>query len=244
MPESTYLLQATGLSKSYFQRHAWGRRAQIKALDHVDITLPRGKTVGIIGKSGSGKSTLAMCLALLEELDAGAITFEDRRVQTLDRSNRRAIRRQIQIIFQSSVMALSPRCTVIELIEEPLLLQGHLPAHQRLQTVSSLLEQVGLPKELYHRRSHELSGGQRQRVAIARSLALNPMLLILDEPFVGLDSPIRNQIVNLLVELQDTRKLTYLYISHNLELVRYFADITLIMDHGKLAAMDDMRLPN
>jgi ABC-type oligopeptide transport system ATPase subunit len=241
MPESSQVLQAVGLSKTYAQRGRWRRKSLITALDKVDITLPRGKTVAVIGKSGSGKSTLGMCLALLEKPDAGEIIFEGCRVHRLDRAGHRAVRRKIQIIFQSSVMALSPRLTANQLVEEPLVIQRCLPAQQRLQLVSRLLEQVGLAKTLHSRLPHELSGGQRQRVAIARSLALNPSLLILDEPFVGLDSSIRNQIVNLLLELQENHNLTYLYISHDLELVRCFADATLTMDRGKLTSSEDLR---
>jgi len=238
---SPWLLQATGLSKSYVLGPRWGRKPLINALDNVTIALPRGKTVAVIGRSGAGKTTLATCLALLEEPDAGEIIFDGRSVRSLDRVSRRAVRRKIQIIFQDSVAALSPRLTATQLVEEPLQIRRSMPAQQRAQVAGKLLEQVGLARDTYMRRPHELSGGQRQRVAIARSLALNPSLLILDEPFVGLDSPIRNQIVNLLLELQTSLKLAYLYISHDLDLVQYFADITLTLDNGRLITSADIR---
>lgn len=241
MRDSSYVLQANGLSKSYGQGPRWRRKSPTIALDSIDIALPRGKTVAIIGRSGSGKTTLAMCLALLEKPDRGEIIFEGHRVLALDRVRRRAIRRQIQIIFQISAMALSPRLNVTELVEEPLSIQTSLPAHQRSQAAFTLLEQVGLSQQFRRYRPHELSGGQRQRVAIARSLALNPSLLILDEPFAGLDAPIRNQIVNLLLALQEAHKLTYLYISHDLTLVRYLADVTLTMSQGRLSAPEGVR---
>ena len=241
VPESSWLLEAIDLSKSYVEKSRWNRKPLIKALDHVSVALPKGKTVAVIGRSGSGKTTLAMCLALLEEPDTGSILFEGGRIQSFDRAGRRAMRRQIQIIFQDSVMALSPRLTTTQLVEEPLIIQKCVTAHERAQLARRLLEQVGIPQASYTRRAHELSGGQRQRVAIARSLALNPSLLILDEPFVGLDAPIRNQIVNLFRELQKIHDLTYLYISHDLAVVRYFADATLMMDHGKLSPSGDTR---
>jgi ABC-type glutathione transport system ATPase component len=240
VPDSTYLLQTIGLSKRYVQGPLWKRKPSVRALDNVNLSLPKGKTVALIGKSGSGKTTLAMCLALVEKPDAGEIIFDGHKIKTLDRGRRRAMRRQIQVIFQHSMLALSPRLTTAQLVEEPLQIQRCMPVHERSQLVGRLLEQVGLSQAFYGRRPHELSGGQCQRVAIARSLALSPSLLILDEPFVGLDTPIRNQIVNLLLDLQKSHNLTYLYISHDLRLVRYFADATLIMDHGQLIASEDI----
>ena len=239
--DSPCLLQAIGLCKSYISGGRWKRKPPIIALDNVDIALPKGKTVAVVGRSGAGKSTLAMCLALLETPDAGDIIFEGSRIGILDRNSLGAVRRRIQIIFQSSVSAFSPRLTVAQIVEEPLKIQKCESSDQRSQIVSRLLEQVGMGRSFYGRRPDELSGGQRQRVAIARSLALNPSLLILDEPFVGLDAPIRNQIVNLLLELQEAKNLSYLYISHDLDLVGCFADTTLMMDRGKLIASEDLR---
>lgn len=241
LPDSSWILQATDLTKSYSQGSRWRQKSPIKALDKVNIALPRGKTVAIVGKSGSGKTTLALCLALLEDADAGNILFEGCKIHTLDRVQRRAMRQRVQIIFQHSIVALSPRLTATQLVEEPLKIQGHMSVRQQYCLVYQLLEQVGLPKALYTRRPNELSGGQCQRVAIARSLALKPSLLILDEPFVGLDAPIRNQVINLLLDLQELHKLTYLYISHDVKLTSYLADVVLTMDHGKLIAPEDMR---
>ncbi len=152
VPKSPWLLQAVGLSKSYSHGFLWRNNRQVKALDNANISLPKGKTVAVVGKSGSGKSTLAMCLALLEKPDAGEIIFEGCRVHTLGRADLRAVRRQIQIIFQDSTMALSPRLTTTQLVEEPLKIQRSVPAHERSQLVSKLLEQVGLTKEHYRRR--------------------------------------------------------------------------------------------
>jgi ABC-type glutathione transport system ATPase component len=248
------ILRIESLVKTYVQGQWWGKRFASRALDGVDLTLNAGKTLALVGRSGSGKTTLAMCVAMLEKPDSGRILFEGVDLFALSESERtesergefgraefgRAMRRpRIQIIFQDSAAALPPRFTAAQIIEEPLLIQSrHSPtkvtAKGRAQLVAELMTKVGLPFGWANRRPNEFSGGERQRLAIARALALQPSLLILDEPFVGLDLSVRGQIVNLLLSLQAERSLSYLYISHDLELVQRFSDQVAVMEQGKI----------
>ena len=211
----------------------WEKQFYLKALDGVDLTLDVGKTLALVGKSGSGKTTLAMCAALLELPDAGTIRFCGRDVLSLDKDERVLLRPRIQIIFQDST-ALPARYTARKIIEEPLVIQHRYSPQERAELVSELMEKVGLPPRWGDRLPYQFSGGQRQRLAIARSLTLQPNLLILDEPLLGLDSSIRGQIINLLLDLQANNSLTYLFISHDLESVRHFADSVAVMDQGRI----------
>ena len=231
--ETEPLLQMAGLRKSYLQGRWWEKRFPVKALDGIDLTLEKGKTLALVGKSGSGKTTLAMCAALLLLPDSGKIFFYGRDVLSLDKGERVLLRPRIQIIFQDST-ALPTRYTAREIIEEPLVIQRRYSPKQRAELISELMEKVGLPPRLGDRLPNQLSGGQRQRLAVARALTLQPHLLILDEPFVGLDISSRGQIINLLLDLQAENSLTYLYISHDLELLRYFVDSVAVMDRGKI----------
>jgi ABC-type glutathione transport system ATPase component len=231
--KSNPLLQLAGLSKTYVQGRWWEKQFRLKALDGVDLTLEEGKTVALVGRSGSGKTTLAMCAALLELPDSGKIWFHGRDVLSLDKREHELLRPRIQIIFQDST-ALPARYTARQIIEEPLVIQRRHFPKERADLVSELMEKVGLSPKWGNRMPDQLSGGQRQRLAIARSLTLEPNLLILDEPFIGLDISTRGQIINLLLDLQANNSLAYLYISHDLESVRYFSDFVAVMDHGKI----------
>ncbi len=227
------LVLVRGLSKTYTQGR-WPQRRCHKALDGVNLILRPGKTLALVGDSGSGKTTLAMCLAALERPDTGEIWIDDcdlvsaRGVQLLK------MRPQVQIVLQDSAGALSPYLTAAEIVEEPLLVQAHASQGQRQTMVTDLFSKVGLAQELKSRRARQLSGGQRQRLAIARALALRPRLIILDEPFTGLDLSARGQIINLLIELQLELGLSYLYVSHELDVVSHFADEIAVMHGGQI----------
>jgi ABC-type glutathione transport system ATPase component len=238
-PKSEPLLRIEALTKTYAQGRFWEKRFACQALDRVDLTLDAGKTLALVGKSGSGKTTLAMCVAMLEKPDSGKIWFEGRDLLSLSKSERAFLRPRIQMIFQDSAAALPAHFSAAEIIEEPLVIQHRYSTSPnsrkaRLGVVRDLMAKVGLPQAWASRRPHQFSGGERQRLAIARSLALQPGLLILDEPFTGLDLSVRGQIVNLLLTLQADLSLTYFYISHDIDLLRYFADFAAVMDHGRI----------
>jgi ABC-type microcin C transport system duplicated ATPase subunit YejF len=177
-----------------------------------------------------------MCVALLEQPSSGEIWFDGHNVFPRNPKERAQIRPRIQLIFQDSAAALPPHFTAAEIVEEPLAIQRRFLSRERRELVAELLEKVGLPLRSRNQFPHEFSGGQRQRLAIARSLALKPDLLLLDEPFTGLDLSIRGQIVNLLLQLQADYSLTYLYVSHDLELAACFSDTIALMDRGRIIA--------
>jgi peptide/nickel transport system ATP-binding protein len=227
------LLKVHGLCKTHRQGRWWQRQFQIAALDDVDLTLHAGRTLALVGESGAGKTTLAMCLIGLELPDAGKIVLDGMNVTGLRGKEKSRARREIQLIFQDSAGALSPRMSASEIIEEPLLIAGK-DRRSRRQLVFHAMQQVGLPESWHDRRPHELSGGQRQRLAIARALVLKPKLLILDEALAGLDLSIQGQISNLLLDLQTEQNLGYLYISHDLKHVAQFADEVAFLHRGKI----------
>jgi peptide/nickel transport system ATP-binding protein len=210
-----------------------------RALSQVQLVarpfqVAAGTTLALVGESGSGKSTLARCLARLEEADSGEIWFEGRDILRLRGRDLVPVRRRIQLIFQDSATALNPRFSALEIVEEPLLIQGRGGKAERRNRALELMEAVGLRTDWATRRSLELSGGQRQRLAIARALAAEPSLLIFDEALAGLDVLIQSQIVNLLLDLQVSRGLTYLYVSHDLELMGRIADEIAVLCAGRI----------
>jgi ABC-type glutathione transport system ATPase component len=242
--KSEPLLQIAGLRKTYVQGRWWEKQFRVKALDGVNLTLEKGKTLAIVGESGSGKTTLAMCAALLELPDSGKIFFYGREIMSLGKGERALLRPRIQISFQDST-ALPARYTARQIIEEPLVIQRRYSPKQRAELVSELMEKVGLPPRCGNRLPNEFSGGQRQRLSVARALTLQPDLLILDEPFVGLDISSRGQIINLLLDLQAENSLAYLCISHDLEILRHFVDSVAVMDRGRIteqASVSDLAL--
>jgi ABC-type dipeptide/oligopeptide/nickel transport system ATPase subunit len=233
-PASQFVVEVRRLSKTYTQGRLWQRKFSRRALDEVSFTLRVGSTLALIGESGSGKTTLAMCLVGLEETDAGEILLDGRNLVPLTKLERISTRGQIQLVFQDSASALNPRMSAIDIVEEPLLLQGKQSRSERWNLSEEMMERVGISPGWKFRLPHEFSGGQRQRLAIARALMLQPKVLILDEIFTGLDLSMQGQIANLLLDLQRTHGLTYICISHNLSLAARMADAIAIMKNGRL----------
>jgi len=228
------LLKVENLVKRYAKRSLVGAREELLALHGVSFTISPGSTLAVVGESGSGKSTLASCLACLESPTAGNIWFEGKDIVTLGERARQQILPQIQLIFQDPASSLNPRWSVLEILIEPLILRRKFNREEMSQRASSLLERVGLSPDIVERPPTELSGGQRQRLAIARALALEPKLLILDEPLSALDCSVQAQIANLLMELQSSLAMTYLFITHDLAMAAHLADEIAVMNRGRI----------
>ena len=228
------LVRVQDLVKHYGKEKFLGSGEQVRALDGVSFSIFRGTTLAIVGESGSGKSTLALCLACLERPTSGNLWFEETDLSGLTEKDRRVIRRQIQLIFQDPANSFNPRWSVLEILTEPLVVQGNLGHDERKSRAHTLLEQVGLPPHFGEKLASELSGGQRQRLAIARALALEPKLLILDEALSALDCAVQAQIANLLMDLQSSLKMTYVFISHDLAMAGYLADEIAVMSGGQI----------
>lgn len=233
---SESILSASHLSKTYRQhsgRFGFGSTA-IKALDDVSIKLYSGSTLAVVGESGSGKSTLARCLLQLQPLDSGEILFQGSDLAKLSASELRHERRHLQMIFQDPFASLNPRMKVGEIVGEGLMIHGLGNEAERLEKVLRMMQRVGLQESDMHKYPHEFSGGQRQRIGIARALVLEPKVVVCDEPVSALDVSIQAQILLLLKELQQEMSLSYLFISHDLRVVRHIADEVAVMHNGRL----------
>lgn len=225
---SAPLLSVSGLSKRY------GGARPVAALDGVSFTVAPGETLALVGPSGSGKSTAARCILRLVEPDAGTIFFEGCDLRMLGGAALRLIRRRLQVVFQEPMAAFNPRSTVERLVGDPLRIHEMCDAANRPARVAELLERVGLPAAFAARRPHELSGGQRQRVAIARAIATRPSLVVLDEAVSALDVSVRADILKLLAALQAEDGMAYLFITHDLGVVRAAAHRVAVMDGGRI----------
>jgi len=228
------LLKVENLVKRYARRSLVGAREELLALDGVSFTIFPGTTLAVVGESGSGKSTLASCLACLESPTTGNIWFEGKDIVKLEERARRQVRPKIQLIFQDPASSLNPRWSVLDILIEPLILESKFTREEMKQRASSLLERVGLSPDIVERPPSELSGGQRQRLAIARALALEPKLLILDEALSALDCSVQAQIANLLMDLQSSLGMTYLFITHDLAMAGHLADDLAVMNRGRI----------
>jgi dipeptide transport system ATP-binding protein len=227
------ILEARNLTRDYsVSRGAFRSHATIKALAGVSFSLYAGRTLAVVGESGSGKSTLARLLTLIENPTAGSLLIDGEDVAHASAETRRRLRREIQIVFQNPYGSLNPRQTIGKALEEPLLVNTDLKPAERKAEALSIMAKVGLRPETYHRYPHMFSGGQRQRIAIARALMLKPKILVLDEPVSALDVSIRAQALNLLASLQEEFALAYVFVSHDLSVVRHIADEVMVIYLG------------
>jgi peptide/nickel transport system ATP-binding protein len=238
------LLVVKNLSKSFFVREGWFGKREFKAVKDVSFTLPRGKTLGVVGESGSGKTTVGLTLLRLHQATGGTAMFEGRDLIAMGARDYLPYKRRIQIIFQNPYASLNPRFTVGQILMEPMRIHrlgGN--DRERIAMAMELLEKVGLPAQAFHRYPHEFSGGQRQRIAIARCLTMKPEILVCDESVSALDVSVQAQVLNLLQDLQDEYGMSYIFISHDLAVVKYMADEVMVMHQGsvvEIASADEL----
>ncbi|MES3022642.1 MAG: ABC transporter ATP-binding protein [Pseudomonadota bacterium] len=232
------VLVVNNLSKSFFLREGLFGKREFKAVSDVSFTLPRGKTLGVVGESGSGKTTVGLTLLRLHKATGGTAMFEGRDLISMPESEYRAYKRRIQIIFQNPYASLNPRFTVGQILLEPMRIHriGSNDG-ERTKMAMQLLDKVGLPAQAFHRYPHEFSGGQRQRVAIARCLTMKPEILVCDESVSALDVSVQAQVLNLLQDLQDEYGMSYIFISHDLSVVKYMADQVMVMHQGRVVEL-------
>ena len=234
------LLEVRHLSKEFTRKQGlFARKTVVRAVDDVSFSIEKGETFGLVGESGSGKTTTGRCILRLIEPTAGEVLFDGRDVLALSRGDLRRARRDMQIVFQDPYSSLNPRMRVSEIVEEPLVIHKLGSKVERQARVRELFGLVGLNPDHLARYPHEFSGGQRQRIGLARALALNPSLIIADEPVSALDVSVQAQVVNLLMELQERLKLTYLFIAHDLRLVEHICSRVAVMYLGKIVEMGE-----
>ncbi len=234
-----FLYEARNVSKNFTVGSRFSKLGvrTVHAVDNVSLSVMPGETLGLVGESGCGKSTLGRCLTRLYDVSTGTLTFEGRDITHLSTGDMRPVRQKIQMVFQDPYASLNPRRRVRDLIAEPLRIHLNLSAGEIVRRVDMLLEQVGLLPDHASRYPHEFSGGQRQRIGIARAIALEPKMIILDEPVSALDVSVQAQIVNLLADLQERLKLTYVFIAHDLSVVRQVSTRIAVMYLGSIVEM-------
>jgi ABC-type oligopeptide transport system ATPase subunit len=228
------ILRVENLTKRYSIRKPFATKSEFTALQNVCLEIPARTSLALLGESGSGKSTLALCIACLERPTSGCIFFHQHELTALPESQLRQLRPQIQLVFQDPARSLNPRWSAFDLVAEPLVIQNVLTAAEREKKVFHLLDLVALPRNSAHKPAHQFSGGQKQRLALARALALEPQLLLLDEALSALDCSIQAQIANLLLDLQAQLGLTYLFITHDLAMAVHLADQIAVLHRGQI----------
>ena len=228
------LLSLEGICKVF----GGGRTRVVRAVDHVSLTLQPGKTLGLVGETGSGKSTLGRLAMRLIQPTSGRILFEGQDIASLSDSRMRSVRSRMQMVFQDPYGSLDPRMNIESLIAEPLIVHG-VPRADRRDRVFDAMQRVGLDPAVAHRYPHEFSGGQRQRIGIARAIVLDPAMIVLDEPVSALDVSIQAQILNLLAEIQERSGVAYLFIAHDLAVVRHISDRVAVMYLGRIVELGD-----
>ena len=240
VPGEAPLLEVRNLSTSFWFREGLFGKREFKAVQDVSFTLPRGKTLGVVGESGSGKTTVGLTLLRLHKATGGSAMFEGRDLISMSEREYKAYKRRIQVIFQNPYASLNPRFTVGQILLEPMRIHG-IGANdgERTAQAMQLLDRVGLPAQAFHRYPHEFSGGQRQRIAIARCLTMKPEILVCDESVSALDVSVQAQVLNLLQDLQDEFGMSYIFISHDLSVVKYMADQVMVMHQGSVVEMAD-----
>jgi peptide/nickel transport system ATP-binding protein len=239
-PDDEIVLEVRHVKKGFPMREGLWRRREFLAVKDASFRLARGKTLGIVGESGSGKTTLGLALVGLQPADGGEILYNGLDVRQAEGSDPLAVKRRIQIVFQNPFASLNPRFTVAHILTEPLMLHGiGRDGAEREALAAELLQRVGLPADALYRYPHEFSGGQRQRIAIARCLGVKPDILICDESVSALDVSVQAQVLNLLQDLQDEYRMSYVFISHDLSVVRYMSDQVLVMNQGEVVEAGD-----
>ncbi|CAE6942507.1 dipeptide ABC transporter ATP binding subunit DppF [Pseudomonas marincola] len=237
------VLTARDLTRHYsVSRGLFQPSAEVRALNGVSFELEAGKTLAVVGESGCGKSTLARALTLIEEPSSGSLKIAGQEVAGASKAQRKSLRRDVQMIFQNPYASLNPRQKIGDQLAEPLLINTQLSRSERREKVQAMMQQVGLRPEHYQRYPHMFSGGQRQRIALARAMILQPKVLVADEPTSALDVSIQAQVLNLFMDLQEEFNTGYVFISHNLSVVRHVADDVLVMYLGRPAEMGPSEL--
>jgi len=239
-PDDAIILEVKNLNKTFFLKEGFFGKRAVPAVKEVSFRLPKGKTLGLVGESGSGKTTVGLTLMRLHEATSGEVLFEGRDLLALTEREMMAYRRRIQIIFQNPYASLNPRFTVGQILVEPMRIHKiGADERERVQMAFQLLARVGLAEQSFYKYPHEFSGGQRQRIAIARCLTMKPDVLICDESVSALDVSVQAQVLNLLQDLQDEYGLSYIFISHDLAVVKYISDQVMVMNNGEIVEMAD-----
>ena len=230
------LLEIKDLNMCYRldSNNLFGKRKYLHVLKNINLNIEEGKVIGLVGESGCGKSTLGKCILALEEISSGEIIFDGKNIETYNKDELKQYRKMAQLIFQNPYSSLNPRMTIYETLKEPLIIHKICSNKDIKEKIEDMLNMVGLKNDDGKKYPHEFSGGQRQRIAIARALITSPKFIIADEPVSALDVSIQAQIINLLADLKEKFNLTILFISHDLNIVRYISDNIIIMNHGEI----------